>query len=395
MKPLPISLALLLLFTLGAAHAAPSRTADARQLLRVAEAGHAHIVKAAQATQGRLDRSRPEQRLFWNAVDKMEAALRRVRSGMTAAGGTFFQALEDGSTALGELRVVWARTGVADPHVSKSLRILSSAYDLLRTGYGREAVRHRQGGGLTEDERQRFLRIQQAQHRFAKRLEELQEIARKRGDEALLAELRRMAEEAERIAMAQLTLDAYLNALMIGDAQRGEWAGNSLYAAPADRAEWQAAETEVEELYTEEEVGHVFALDLGNLGDAAAPVTLTHFEEPTELPDSLLAEAAEIDLVEEEEALFEEEMEEVADSDLEVVEEIVEEEGEEEAVEEEGEETVEKATDGTEVKSEEKAGEKAEAKPAEAAAPKKEPAPAPGKKDSKKDSKKKSARPPA
>lgn len=405
MKSLPISFALLLLLTLGAAHADPVRKADARQLLRLAETGLADTVRAAEATQGRLDRARPEQRPFWRAVDRMDAVLRRVRAGMLARDESFFGALEDGSVALGELRVVWARTGVPDAGVAEGLRILSESYQLLRTGYGRESVRHRQGRGLTEEERQRFLRIQQAQQRFADLLQQLQEEARRRGDAAMAAELRRMQIDAERIAAAQLTLNAYLNALMIGDSQRGEWTGNAQYAAPADRSDWQEAETVVEELYTEQEIGHVLALDLGTLPDSSLAVT--RFDEVTELPDSLADEAAEIDPVEEEEALYDEEMDEAADTDLDEIEEVVAaepEDGESVAEEEEVAEeeiVLEEAKDGT-VK--EKAGENAKAEvepaqpapPAEAAAPKKEPAPAPVKKDArKKDSRKTSARPPA
>ena len=401
MKSLPISLALILLLS---AHSASARKVDANQLLRLAAAGLADIDKAAAASQGKIDRARPEQRPFWRAVDKMDAALRRVNAGMEARDPGFFTALEGGSAALGELRVVWARTAVPDPGVSEALRILSKSYELLRTGYGREAVRHRKGGGLTPAERERFLRIQQAQRRFADLLRELEEAARRRNDEAALAELRRMAEEAERIAAAQLTLDAYLNALMIGDSQAGEWEANSQYADPQDRTEWEEAEVAVEELQTEQEIGHVFVLDLGNLNAPAQsslsqPVTLTHFEEETELPDSLASEVAELDAVEEEEAFYEEEMEEEADTDLEAIEEIVEDEEaegveeEEEAVGElvlEGLPEVEEGKDG-EVK---KVEEKTEAKPAEAK--KEEPAPAPPvKKDSKKKDSKKESRPPA
>ncbi|HEX5719115.1 MAG TPA: hypothetical protein VF179_23325, partial [Thermoanaerobaculia bacterium] len=402
-KPLLTAIVLSLLFTLGAVQAvsaaspASPRRTDAHQLLRLAEAGLGDVVRAAEATQGRLDRAKPEQQPFWRAVDKMNAGLRRVRAGMMARNDSFFSALQDGSAALGELRVVWARTGVPDPGVNEGLRILSESYQLLRTGYGREAVRHRKGRGLTEAERERFLRIQQAQRHFADLLRELQEIARKRNDAAALAELRRMELEAERIANAQLTLNAYLNALMLGDAQRGEWTGNSQYAAPSDRSEWQEAETVVEDLYTEHEIGHVYALDLGTLPDTG-PSFLTHLEEPTELPDSLAADAAEIDpieAIEEQEAFYEEEMEEEAATDLEMIEEIVvveaeeeeaeeetaDEEGEEEAIEEEGEEAVEEEIVLEEGLVEEKTGEqteeKTEAKPAEALDPKQEPVPAP------------------
>ena len=410
-KSLPISIVLSLLFTLGAAHAvspASPRKTDAHQLLRLAEAGLGDTVRAAEATEGRLSRSKPEQRPFWRAVDQMSSVLRRVRAGMVARDQSFFRALEEGSAVLGELRVVWARTAVPDPGVNEGIRILSESYQLLRTGYGREAVRHRKGRGLTQDERERFLRIQQAQRRFADLLRELQEIARKRNDAAALAELRRMEIDAERIAAAQLTLNAYLNALMLGDSQRGEWTGNSQYAASGDRSEWLEGDTVVEELYTEQENGHVYVLNLGTVPDTG-PSVLDHFEEPTELPDSLAAEAAEIDPIEEQAAFYEEEMEEDADTDLEMIEEIVMVEEEDEAVDEETEEEStegeeeelvveeivleegEEGEDGpVEEKAEAKTEEKTEGKTEEVVDPKKEPAPAPAKKDSKK----KSSRPP-
>jgi hypothetical protein len=404
MKSLPMSLVLVLLLaslTAGAAQASASvqaRTVDARQLLGLAEAGLAGSLRAAQASQGRLDRSRPEQRPLWSALDKMDAALRRVRAGIHSGGEGFFRALEDGSVALGELRVVWARTGVPDAGVSEGIRILSGSYRLLRTGYGREAIRFRQGTGLTEAERQRFLRIQQAQQRFADLLRELQERAQKRGDEAMLAELRRMAEDARRIAAAELTLRAYLNALMIGDAQRGEWTGNNWYASPEDSSEWLEADAMVEELYVEEDVGHVFALDLGNLGNLQAPDP-AYLEEPTELPESLTSamevyEAREVDPLEEEEALLDEEMEETADSDLEMYEVL---EPEDEAVAEEETEADEEA-EGVEAEDlpVQKDAAAAPSPAAEAASPKeeekeKQKAPEPAKKTPGK----KSAKPPA
>lgn len=355
MKSSWLSLALCSFLVFGAvqaAHAAP-RKADARQLLQLAEKGLAGAVQAADASEGRLARSRAEQQPFWTAMDKMDAALDRVRAGMNGREQRFFRSLERGSEALGELRVVWARTRVADPGVSEGLRILSDSYELLRSGYGREAVRNRQGVGLTDAERQRFFRIQRAQERFAESLRVLLEKARQRHDAAMLAELQRMADEANRIAMARISLEAYLNALMIADAQRGEWAGNSRFAPAEDRSEWLEAGAVVEELYTEQDVGQVLMVNLGNvgldggLGDAETaagveePIAMTYLDEPMAVPDSLVSavEAFEptgdVDPFEEEEALAEEEMEEAADSDLEIYDEIVDvEEGAEEIVDE-------------------------------------------------------------
>lgn len=355
MKSSWLSLALCSILLLGAVQAAQAapRKADAGQLLQLAEKGLSGALQAAASSEGRLDRSRAEQRPFWSAMDKMDAALDRVREATKGREQRFFRALERGSEALGELRVVWARTGVSDPGVSEGIRILSGTYELLRSGYGREAVRNRQNVGLTEAERQRFFRIQRAQERFAESLRVLQEKARQRGDAAMLAELQRMADEANRIAMAQASLEAYLNALLIADAQRGEWTGNSQFAPTQDRSEWLEAGSAVEELYTEQDVSQVLIVDLGNVGsldtsgsagaagDFEEPLPLSYLDEPTEVPETLASAvedfepARELDPFEEEEALAEEEMEEAADSDLEVYDEVMEgEEGAEEILDE-------------------------------------------------------------
>lgn len=303
-------LPLALLLTVPA-QAAP-RKADARTLLGMAQTGLSQAVRAAQASGGRLDRSRPEQRPFWNAVDKMGSALQRVRAGMAARDSSFFRALEDGSADAAELKVVWARTGAPEPAVSGALRVLSSSYELLRTGYGREAVRHRMGFALMPAERARFLRIQQTQQRLVYVLRDLEERARRRGDEITRAELSRMAEDAWRVASAQLTLNAYLNSLILADSQRGEWTANAQYAPADDRSEWQEGDTVVEELYVEADIGQVFMVDLGDVNAPeeptapAAPSTpgalapgaitslapasnLDYLDEPTEVPEELSA----------------------------------------------------------------------------------------------------------
>jgi hypothetical protein len=445
-----MSLPLLLLLSVPAVPSAQAavRKADARTLLGLAQAGLSQTFRAAQASEGRLDPSRPEQRPFWNVLDKMGPALQRVREGMAARDSSFFRALEDGSADLAELNVVWARTGAPDLAVSGALRVLSSSYGLLRTGYGREAVRHRMGLGLLPAERARFLRIQRTQERLAQVLRDLEERARRRGDEAMRAELRRMAEEAWRVASAQLTLDAYLNSLMIADAQRGEWTANTHYASAEDRSEWLEAGTVVEELYVEADIGQVFMVDLGDVREepaasaaAATPApasgvttlapsvssAMSFLDEPTEVPEDL-AQAVEayeptvmvmdgtddIDPIGEEEALAEEEV--VADeagaeeaSDLTVYEDI-------EDPDAQVSEEPEKATDESEVEVEDLPIEKIEepavapapvpeqAKPeavkpgekkATAKADKPAPKPKPAAKPSGKTSRKKSAKPPA
>jgi len=235
---------------------------NARQLMRMVETAYEDVHRAAQESDGGL-RNKP----FWASLDRMGRALEEVGTSLRTRDARFFQDLERGSVALGELKVVWARSGGNAPEVTRGLRLLSSSYRLLRRTYGGEHVRARRGGGLTDRERQRFERIQAAQRDFAARLESLREKARERRDQAMLAEMDRLIAEAYRIAAVPANLDTYLNTLIASDEMRGEWAGNRYYAEPADKADWMAADQVVEDLYVESQVGHVFTVDLGKAED--------------------------------------------------------------------------------------------------------------------------------
>lgn len=235
---------------------------NARQLMRMVETAYEDVHRAAQASDGGL-RNRP----FWASLDRMGQTLEEVGTSLRTRDARFFQDLERGSVALGELKVVWARSGGTAPGVDRALRLLSSSYRLLRRTYGSEQLRARRGGGLSDRERQRFDRLQAAQRDFASRLESLRQKARERQDREMLAEMERLIAEAYRIAAAPATLDAYLNTLIATDEIRGEWAGNRYYAEPADKADWMAADQVVEDLYVDSQVGHVFTLDLGKAED--------------------------------------------------------------------------------------------------------------------------------
>jgi hypothetical protein len=288
------------------------------------------------------------------------------------------------------------------------------------------------GLGLMPAERERFLRIQRTQERLVQVLRDLEERARRRGDETMRAELRRMTEDAWRVASAQLTLNAYLNALILADDQRGEWTANAQYASADDHAEWQEAGTVVEDLYVEADIGQVFMVDLGDVSEPEAPAAssgapspgvttlapssdLSFLDEPTEVPDEL-AQAVEdyepspvivdgaddVDPAWEEEVLAEEEV--VADeagaeeiSDLTVYEDIEDPEAAEVEAEDLPIEPAEKTEESTATPSpkpeDATVAPKPEKKKETAKADK--PAPKPTPKPSGKTSKKKSAKPPA
>jgi hypothetical protein len=246
--------------------------------MRTVESAYDGLLRAARLTGERLDPTVSRNRPFWSSLDRMGRSVEEVGTALRARHARFFQALERGSVALGELRVVRARSGVSAPEVDRALSLLASSYRLLRSSYGSERARYQRGGPLSDSERERFERIRAAQRDLAGRLEVLRRKAEERRDRATVAELNRLIAEAYRIASAPLTLESYLNALIAADEMRGEWAGNRVYAEPADEADWAAADQVVEELHVEAEVGHLFVVELGEVED------LSHLDEAVELP---------------------------------------------------------------------------------------------------------------
>jgi hypothetical protein len=307
MRRVPVLASLILILSAGSALAVEPARADARQLMRIVERALEDTVGAARAAG--VDPEVARYRPFWGALDRMGGAVEEVGTALRARDERFFQALERGSRALGELRVTWARSGVGDPRVNEAIRIVSSSYRLLRRSYGGEQLRYRQRGGLSGQEREQFFKIQAAQRRFADRLAALR---RRTRDQAAAAELERLIAEARRIAEARASLEAYLNALMASDEMRGEWEGNRRYSERTereDRAEWQEAQEAVEDLAVEAEVGHVFVVNTGR------PSGWGHLDQETEVTEVPSVEvfevAAEEDEEEPEEALEEEVVEEV------------------------------------------------------------------------------------
>jgi hypothetical protein len=268
------------------AEAQAPRRVDARQMMRIVEASFEDTVRAAREAGNGLDPRGARNRPFWSALDRAGLAIEDVGRALRGRDERFFQALERGSVALGELRVVWPRTGSEAAEVGHGIRILSASFRLLRGSYGAEHLRYRQGAGLTAPERERFQRIRTMHARLADRLEDLRRNAVARGDRAMAAEMSRLVAEAERIATAPVNLPSYLNALIVSDEIRGEWDANRYYAEPEERADWRAANDVVEDLYVDSEVGHVFAINLGSPGD------WSHLDEEMEVGGNLGAAGA-------------------------------------------------------------------------------------------------------
>jgi len=244
---------------------------DASGLLEATDQALADLGRLADDPKDGLGPRRPNAAPFRSALALLVSVTDRLAGTLTARDPEFFDLLEQGSVALGALRVSWSRVGVRNDAMTADLRLASASYRLLRATYGREGLRHAQGGELSGAERSQFQRLQRTQRRLAADLERLREQARRRKDSALAAELDRYRAQATLIAWAPLDLASYLNALIATSEMRGEWRADAPYVKRAvPLQDWAAADQTVEDLWVDADIGKVFMVDLGKPGDGPA-----------------------------------------------------------------------------------------------------------------------------
>lgn len=274
---------LFLLLAIPQAGRAEPPTVTARQLVLTVDGALAGAAQAAQ----KLDVRNPKYAPFWSALQAMRTRVSRIEGAL--GEDEFFLLVDQGSSDLGELRVAWARTGVRNDPVAGQLRIASTAYRSLRSSFGREGVRLKQGGALNEAERQQLARLQASERRFAESARRLRDQARRRRDAATAAELERFRAESERVAQASADLASYLNALIAASELRGEWQANVSYIRKtAPPAELAAADEVVQDLYVDADIGHVFTADLGKTqaDEGAAPAKVQVLQPGEEVQDA-------------------------------------------------------------------------------------------------------------
>jgi hypothetical protein len=249
--------------------------AEARRLAGTVGATLAEVTRVAAGPGSGLAGKGSPAVAFRQALARWSTRVRDIESALDRRDGAFFLLVDQGSADLGEVQVDWARTGSRSPAISAGLRSAAAAYRTLRSEYGREGVRQRQGGPLSAAEKAQLQRLQSAERRFAANLQALRDQARRHRDAVSAAELERFRAEAARIGKASLDLASYLNALIATSELRGEWSADAVHVrksvpAPA----MAAAEETVQDLYVDSDIGQVFTVDLGPApgpAPAAAP----------------------------------------------------------------------------------------------------------------------------
>lgn len=329
-----------------AAAKAKSR-ATATSLVEDANRALAYVVKAIQ--QGKqLDAKNPRHQPFLTSLRSMSLTIDQLGKGLTDREARFHVALSQANEDCAQLIITWPRCGVTNEKVKEGISALAESLDELRDHYGKEALRRKKGGPLSEKERAHAAAIESRAKRMAAELTAFQRQVEEKEDKAFAAELQRLVKELKQLERARDTLDGYLWALVWLDTFEGEWAAYSYYVAPQWRGAWKTVSgkfqqdfeawdvvyTEFEEVVVVEEWSYLNT-EVEIETDVEVEIELAEVEEY-----ELMAEAYEEVTVDEyyeevEEDLYEEEVDEMELEDEDEMDEDEMDEGEDEMDEDE------------------------------------------------------------
>ncbi len=226
------------------------KKASGTQLLAESKQAIAGILKESKASKGKLDPKNKQQAPFFAGLKEVQGALADSEKKLKAKDKKVFESLSKGSEALAKAKTAWPRVGVANAKVDGYLKKLDNSYTALRSHYGAEGARAKKGGPLSAQEKDKLTKIKSSQAEFAKKLGPLQAKAKANGDKGTEAELARLIAQSNKIAAAQLTVDAFLTTMLLLDHLEGEWSAYSYYVGPTYRADWVAVDVWVETSFT-------------------------------------------------------------------------------------------------------------------------------------------------
>ncbi len=300
-RPLLPRFSLALLLALGAGGGAagiaaaqePPPRVSARSLIAIA-ANALAVVQQAASADARLGREPARLAPFWASLQGANQALAEVGAGLGGPAyppaGDLFSRVARAGGRIAELSAAWERIGIPNAGVQAGLATLSASWTLFRGTYGPEGVRHRQDRQLSAEEAHRLELVRRYQEQLARQIERLEAKARRAHDAEEARRLAKFRARTQAFLLARNDLDSYLTALAALPEIEGEWAAIKAAAPKARHAAYAAIDPIVEQIQTEAEIGSVKVLDLDQ-GKA-----WNFLDQTTELPDSLAASAAALEL---------------------------------------------------------------------------------------------------
>jgi hypothetical protein len=240
----------------------PQQKVDAPGLLADLRRALAFTAKSAQAV--------PEEKLapktvaakpFWTELTRAEAAAEAMAKGLKAKDAKAFHGIGKLGELLAGLRTTWRKTGVADKHVKEGVEAASNSLATLRRHYGKEALRRKKGGALSEKEQKTLAGLKAAQAKTAAMWVDLQKKAAAAGHARVAADLGRLVIESADLAKAEATVEGLLEALADMDRIEGEWAAYAYFVPQDLEVVWTETLKATEVVYAAADVAYVEIVD--------------------------------------------------------------------------------------------------------------------------------------
>ncbi len=215
--------------------------ATAAQLIEDAKRALALIAKTAKESNDKsLDLKNVRQQPFWSALKKTEESVAHLEAQLKTHDLSFFSAVNSSTQSVAELRGALPRSGIKHPTVESAVKALCNALTVLRKNYGVEALRKKQGGGLSDQERAEFTKLKEAEQKLVTQLEALK--GEVKANAHLTAELNRLIAQLNKSIDAPFSVDELNAALELVNVIEGEWESYSYYVDPKNRKAWQNAD---------------------------------------------------------------------------------------------------------------------------------------------------------
>jgi hypothetical protein len=250
-------LSLALVSTLLATAVSTSRTAfagpetkakkkvHAADLVRDADRATSALAAAARATPVSKDAKNRMEEPFFTALKRFDGNLEATGAAIEAKDKSFVAKLSKGTEFLATVEAAAKASGIAaDAKAADAMKTLANAWKALRHEYGKEAIRRKQGGALTEAEKADIAKAKASQSDFVARLRPLKEkSAASKGAKRYAGEIDHLLALSAEIGKADQTVDALIHTLWLLDVMQGEWAAFEYYVDPGLRAEWIVVDT--------------------------------------------------------------------------------------------------------------------------------------------------------
>lgn len=221
--------------TLSTAHASAEIKHDAHGLVRAAQAGIARISSAS------IDTSRRSHLPFLAALRETSRSLSETSRGLAKRSPGYFSALGAARRSVEKLKLTFEKSGMQNKQVIEGVKSAANAIEVLHKNFGREAARLKEGGQLSDEEKQRFTMLKRQRESIVSKLGALRDASKAdAASSKLVHDLDDLISDASRAAAADATASAYIDLLLLVDPLEGEWRGLSLYAPPGAKDEWEA-----------------------------------------------------------------------------------------------------------------------------------------------------------